>query len=109
MGYLLIVNASRIDADAAWLEEHLSRFPTRALVTLVNASDQRAAVAVQGPKVAQFIDACFPGPAVAGRAVERPSLLKKNEIAAFRFGDGSVWVGRHGLHRRRWLRDCCPR
>jgi aminomethyltransferase len=96
MGYLLIVNASRIDDDVRWLEAALGAFPLRALVELVNASDRRGALAVQGPKVSVFIDRCWPGPSVAGKAVHRPSALQKNEIASFRFHDSSVWLARTG-------------
>ena len=86
----------RIAADVTWLQGRLNQFPTRALVSLVNASDQRGALAIQGPKVAQFIDGCFSKAAMAGTPVERPTALKKNDVAAFPFGDGSVWVARTG-------------
>lgn len=95
-GYLLIINASRIAADVAWLERRHAAFPKPGDVSLLNASDQRAAVAVQGPRAAQFIDRCFAGPAVGGTLVRRPTDLKKNEIASFPFGSDSVWLGRTG-------------
>jgi len=94
--YLLIVNASRIDADAAWLEGQLAAFPNKSQVTLRNASDAMGAIAVQGPRVAGFIDACFPGASSAGTAVARASLLQKNQIAQFPFEGGSIWVSRTG-------------
>jgi aminomethyltransferase len=96
LGYLLIVNASRIDDDAAWLERRLASWPSRNQVTLVNASDQRGALAIQGPRVVQFIDQCFSGSAVAGCAAEQPCALKKNQLAAFEFGSNTVWVSRTG-------------
>ena len=37
--YLLIINASRIEADVAWLEKQLAAFPRRSEVKLENASD----------------------------------------------------------------------
>ncbi len=95
-GFLLIINASRIDADVAWLEQRHRLFPARAGVNLVNASDQRGAVAVQGPRAAQFMDRCFAGSAVAGTAAGQPTSLKKNEIASFHFAGHAVWVGRTG-------------
>ena len=95
-GFLLMVNASRIEADVAWLQHLLSLFPEGAQVTFADASDQRAAVAVQGPRVAEFIDQCFPAAALAGTVVERPTQLKKNELAAFAVGDSSAWVARTG-------------
>jgi aminomethyltransferase len=96
MGYLLVVNASRIAVDAGWLQRQLDAFGPAALVSLVNASDQHGAVAVQGPAVAQFIDRCFSGPSLAGKPVERPTALEKNEIASFPFQSNSVWLGRTG-------------
>src|SRR5262249_24608340 len=55
--YLLIVNASRIDADAKWLEKQCAAFGQG--VKLHNASEQMGAIAVQGPLVREFIDLCF--------------------------------------------------
>src|ERR1017187_6637949 len=46
--YLLIINASRIDADVAWLEAQLTAFPGRSSAPLQNASDATGALAVQG-------------------------------------------------------------
>lgn len=68
--FLLIVNAARIEADAAWLENRLGQFARRDQVQLQNRSDDFGAVAVQGPKAAEFIDACFPA----------ATALCKNEI-----------------------------
>jgi aminomethyltransferase len=96
IGFLLVVNASRLEADVAWLQDQLSRFAERTLVNLVDASEQRGAIAVQGPSVADFIDQCFSTAALAGTAVERPTQLKKNELAAFAIGDSSAWVARTG-------------
>ena len=46
------------------------------VLTVRNASDQRGAVAVQGPAVAKFIDRCFSGPTLAGTAAERVKLIE---------------------------------
>lgn len=90
--YLLIINASRIDSDVPWLEKQLAAFPGKANVRLDNASDRMAAIAIQGPKVAQFIDACLP--AAAG---SRPlSALKKNEISRMQFQGVEVFASRTG-------------
>ena len=64
--YLLIINASRIEADVAWLEKQLAAFPRRSEVKFQNTSDATGAVAVQGPRVVEFIDGCFPGPSTGG-------------------------------------------
>src|SRR5512142_416748 len=38
--YLLIINASRIEPDVAWMEQELAAFPRRTEVNLRNASDE---------------------------------------------------------------------
>jgi aminomethyltransferase len=94
--YLLIVNASRIEADLAWLKEQLGSFTMNSNVQLRDLSDETGALAVQGPRVAAFIDLCIPGPAIAGTAVDRLSHLKKNQISQIRFSGTAIWVGRTG-------------
>src|SRR6266498_2013492 len=59
--YLLIINASRITDGVAWLEKQLANFEKHAGVKLRNVSDETGAVAVQGPRVPEFINRCFPG------------------------------------------------
>jgi aminomethyltransferase len=93
---LLIINASRIDADVPWLEKQLAAFDRRGGVRLQNVSDAMGAVAVQGPAVAGFINACFSGEATGGTPTNQASELKKNQIARFKFGAGEVWVSRTG-------------
>jgi aminomethyltransferase len=88
--FLLIVNASRIEADFLWLEERLAGYARRDGVDLKNVSADFGAVAVQGPKVAAFIDGCF---LTAGRAA---TSLRKNEIARFNFSGQSILVSRTG-------------
>lgn len=83
--YLLIINASRIADDVAWLERQLAAFPRRTELTLRDASDELGAVAAQGPAVRGLVDRCFTG--------GQPSALKKNEIAAFQFAGTPVWIG----------------
>src|SRR6266516_4166663 len=48
--FLLVVNASRIEADVAWLEQQLAAWPQRDRVVFENASDRFGAVALQGPR-----------------------------------------------------------
>jgi len=94
--YLLIINASRIEVDVAWLEKQLAAFSQRSDVNLRNASDTTGAVAVQGPRVIEFIDRCFPGPSTGGTGVNRVTDLKKNQIARFSYAGNAVWVSRTG-------------
>ncbi|MBA4149733.1 MAG: glycine cleavage system aminomethyltransferase GcvT [Verrucomicrobia bacterium] len=94
--YLLVVNASRIDADIVWMQQQLNSFQQKSGIELSDASHNYAAVAVQGPKVKEFIDAVVPGASSGGTKVELLSDLKKNEIAIFSFGGGNLFVGRTG-------------
>jgi aminomethyltransferase len=88
--FLLVVNASRIEADFMWLKSHLTAFPGGGGLELKNRSDELAAVAVQGPKVAGFLDHCFPASAQTAAA------LQKNEIARLNFAGRVVLVSRTG-------------
>jgi aminomethyltransferase len=90
--YLLIVNATRIGADTAWLNRQLAAFPRRADVDLKNLSADFGALALQGPKTAQFIDACFPSSSKQNPA----SALRKNEIVRREFQGRPVYVSRTG-------------
>jgi aminomethyltransferase len=95
-GYMLIINASRIEADVAWLKQKLAEFPGHGEVELSNCSDIAAAVAVQGPKVRSFIDEVFTGPSKGGMKVAKASDLKKNQIGCFGFGKEFAWVASTG-------------
>jgi aminomethyltransferase len=53
-------------------------------------------VAVQGPRVKEFIDACIPGASVSAMRVNAATGLKKNQIAGFHFEHGGVLVSRTG-------------
>src|ERR1051325_4057864 len=86
--YLLIINASRVEVDVAWLQARAAEFPGRADLRLTDASHDYAAVAVQGPRVKEFVDDCLPGASINAMRVERATALKKNEIGGFRFGKG---------------------
>jgi aminomethyltransferase len=94
--YLLIINASRIEPDVAWLEQRLAAFPRQAELTLANLSDHSAAVAVQGPKTPGLLDLLFPEASTGGTLVAKPSELKKNQIAQFNFAGQVVCVARTG-------------
>src|SRR5581483_5967356 len=94
--YLLVINASRIEADVAWLKAQHETFARRDDVRLTDASHNYSAVAVQGPRVKEFIDQCIGGGSVSAMRVARVSDLKKNEIGGFKFENGSVLVSRTG-------------
>jgi aminomethyltransferase len=86
--YLLIVNASRIEADFAWLQSLHERFSQPAKVKLDEKSASYGAVAVQGPNVSKFIDAAFPG------THETLTKLVKNELRMISFRSELIYVAR---------------
>ncbi len=90
--FLLIINASRIEADVRWLEEQASVFSERAWVQLKNASDDFGAIAVQGPRVAQFINACFP----SAVAEALPADLQKNQVLRLDVSRETALISRTG-------------
>ena len=94
--YFLIINASRTDADVAWLEQQLAAFPRRCEVRLHNQSDYVGALAVQGPRVVEFINRCFPGPSTVGTHVAQVTDLKKNQVANFAPTGAAIWISRTG-------------
>ena len=94
--YLLIINASRTEVDVAWLYQQLAAYPHHPFVGLHDLSSQTAALAIQGPRVVEFIDKCFSGGSTGGSVVSKASALKKNQIAQFQFAGQPAWVGRTG-------------
>ena len=94
--YLLIINASRIEADVAWLARQLAAFAGHGEAKLQNASDMIGALAVQGPRVAEFIDGCFPRPSTGGSPVTRVTDLKKNQVTSLSFAGDGIWISRTG-------------
>jgi aminomethyltransferase len=94
--YLLIINASRAADDAAWLERQWASFAGRGGVKIQDISAETGAVAVQGPRVAEFIGQCFPGASIGGTLGAQVTDLKKNQVAKFSFGGKDVWVSRTG-------------
>jgi aminomethyltransferase len=94
--YFLIINASRIEADVAWMQAQAAKFPRRSELILTDASHNYAAVAVQGPRVKDFINDVISGASISAMRVARVTDLKKNEIGGFKFENQSVLVSRTG-------------
>ena len=63
---------------------------------MTDASHNYAAIAVQGPRVKEFINDCIPGASISAMRVARVTDLKKNEIGGFKFEHQSVLVSRTG-------------
>jgi aminomethyltransferase len=94
--YFLVINASRIAPDVAWLQARAAEFPGRDQLRLTDASHNYAAVAVQGPRVREFIADCLPGASSCALRAAQVTDLKKNEIGGFPWDHGSVLVSRTG-------------
>src|SRR5476651_360302 len=94
--YFLIINASRIEADVAWMQAQAAKFPRRSELILTDASHNYAAVAVQGPRVKDFSNDVISGAAISAMRVACVTDLKKNEIGGFKFEHQSVLVSRTG-------------
>ncbi len=92
--YFLIINASRIEPDVAWLKSQAAKFSGE--LNLTDASHQYAAIAVQGPRVKEFINAVIPGASSSAMRVNAVNDLKKNQIGGFKFENHSVLVSRTG-------------
>ncbi|HXR03223.1 MAG TPA: glycine cleavage system aminomethyltransferase GcvT [Verrucomicrobiae bacterium] len=92
--FLLIINASRIEADVSWLQSQAAKFSGE--LKLTDASHNYAAVAVQGPRVKEFINECVPGASNCAMRLARATDLKKNQIGGFPFNHGDVLVSRTG-------------
>lgn len=81
LSYLLVVNASMIDEDYAWLQKHAPKD-----VILENQSDAYAGFAIQGPL-------CLD---VASKAMPGITLPERNHIAHVEIGGEEVWLCRTG-------------
>ena len=93
--YLLIINASRIEADVAWLKAQAAKF-SGGEVNLTDASHHYAAIALQGPRVKEFIATVIPGASGSVFKVGAVTDLKKNQIAGFHFDNSNILVSRTG-------------
>jgi aminomethyltransferase len=94
--YLLIVNASRIDADWDWLQEQYESGAVGGEIRIRNCSDEYGAVAIQGPRVVEFINNVVPGGSISGTFVTKATELKKNELGTFVFDAATIHVSRTG-------------
>jgi aminomethyltransferase len=92
--YLIIINASRIEQDVAWLQARAAEFSGE--LKLTDASHNYSAVAVQGPRVKEFINAMIPSASLSAMRVNAVTDLKKNQIGGFCFENHSVLISRTG-------------
>ncbi len=95
--FLLILNASRIDVDVAWLQSrHAALVEFQSGTQLDSASARWGAVAIQGPRSHELIDQLFPGPSLKGTNVHKVTDLKKNQVGAWTWTTEAIWVARTG-------------
>jgi len=93
--FLLVINASRIEADVAWLQAQAAKFNGGGL-NVHDVSPHSAAIAVQGPQVKEFINTVISGPSTSVLKALAVTDLKKNQIAGFTFENHNVLVARTG-------------
>jgi aminomethyltransferase len=94
--FLVIINASRIDADWDWFQEQYESSAVSGQIRIRNCSDEFGAVAIQGPRVVEFINNVVPGGSISGTFVTKATDLKKNELGTFVFDAAHVYVARTG-------------
>ena len=94
--YLLIINASRVEPDVTWLLAQAAIFPRSSELHVTDASHRYAAVAVQGPRVREFIGQTIAGDSNCMTRAGCVTDLKKNQIGGFPFHGNDVLVSRTG-------------
>jgi aminomethyltransferase len=94
--YLLIVNASRIAADWDWLQEQYESGAVAGQINIKDSSDEFGAVAIQGPRVVDFINEAVSGGSIGGTFVSKVSDLKKNQLGIFVFEAATIYIARTG-------------
>jgi len=92
--YLLVVNASKIDEDRSWLEQHLD-----AGVGLRDESAEYAALAVQGRNAPQLFAALFGN---------EPACPARNHVATVSFDGAQCLVARTGYTGEDGFELFCP-
>jgi len=91
--YFAVVNASRVDEDYAWMQEHAAEG-----VELENVSEDFAAIAVQGPKSAEVFASMVPG----------TQLPERFHMAQIKVGESEIIVCRTGYTGEDGFEFFCP-
>ncbi len=94
--YLLIINASRSDADWDWLQHRCDSTSAPGALKLRNVSEQYGIVALQGPRAVECMTEVIPGGSIRGCLAAHPAELKKNQAGVFLFNAAPVIVARTG-------------
>ena len=102
--YFLIVNASRIESRRRLAAGAPRASARREFVRMTDASNNYAAVAVQGPRVKEFIDACVAGHLNCAQRVGEVSEFEERTRSAVFLSAAATCLGvADRLHRRRWF------
>jgi aminomethyltransferase len=96
--FFLVVNASRVEEDFTWLQQHHSD----SAIELQNASDQYAAIAVQGPNSSDAFRRMI------SDSVSDAELPARFHLASFATAQGSIIVCRTGYTGEDGFELFCP-
>lgn len=91
--FFIVVNASKIDEDYAWMTAHMP-----AGITLVNESDEFVGLAVQGPNA----------PAVFANVCPGHELPPRNGVSTITVDGDELWVCRTGYTGEDGFEFFCP-
>ncbi len=94
--FLLILNASRIDADLAWLKNRFEAAGLTDGTRMEDISHETAALALQGPNSAAVMAAVFPDPLTNSLEATQVVDLKKNQLGAYAWSGTRIWLARTG-------------
>jgi len=103
--YLLIVNASRIEEDFAWIKSLASGFEPA--VEIHNQSHLWAGLALQGPRSAEILGHLFPQSSCDKTCASSP-LPSRNTIISFAVANGPLLVARTGYTGEDGFECFCP-
>ena len=94
--FLLIVNASRLEADWDWLQQRYDQTDVSGAIQIHNVSEQHGILALQGPRAKDCMQAVLPGGSMRGALVAQAGDLKKNQAGVFLFNGVPLIVARTG-------------
>lgn len=98
--FLLVINASRIEIDTAWISLAAEPFGNQGddVLKVIDESNSWAAIALQGPRAAECLDLCRVELGEAIGPASETTALAKNQLAAFKWGEekSPIFVSRTG-------------
>jgi aminomethyltransferase len=94
--FLLIINASRADADWDWIQQRYDRTQVPGAIALRNVSSQPGILALQGPRAADCMKRTLADGSIGGALVGHPTALAKNQAGVFLFSGAPIITARTG-------------